>query len=287
MDATFGEGGHTRAILGAHTGNRVLALDRDAEALDAGRAALGTLAGRVDLVHSDYRDLKAVLARKEAPSPDGLIADLGVSTRQLLDPQRGFSFSLPGPLDMRLDRRRGGPTASDLIHTTPRAELQRLISRYGQEPHAAAISRAIVRRRARKPFTLTTDLAEVIAAAVPCRGPRRIHPATRTFQALRIAVNDELRDLSRFVVDAVEGVRAGGRVVFISFHSLEDRPVKKTLRTLFRPCICPPDLPVCGCGRRAVVHLLTPRVVRPGSAERAGNPACRSARLRAAEKCAA
>ncbi len=286
VDATFGGGGHTRAILDAHPDCRVLAVDRDPEALAGAPSALGPSVARVELLHLDYRALPDHLARRAGPPPAGLVADLGISSLQLLDPERGFGFARTGPLDMRMDRS-AGTTAADLVNTLPEKELRRILRRHGEERHAAAISRAIVRRRARQPFSTTTDLAQVVRGAVPRRGPQRIDPATRTFQALRIAVNDELSGLEEFVTGTAAALPPAARLVFIAFHSLEDRPVKIALRRMASPCVCPPDLPVCGCGRRPVVRLLTPRAVRPGRAEVEANPAARSARLRAAERIAA
>jgi 16S rRNA (cytosine1402-N4)-methyltransferase len=286
VDATFGGGGHTRAILDAHPDNRVLAVDRDAEALAAGPAALGAAASRAELVHLDYRGLPELLGHRSDLQPAGLVADMGISSLQLLDPARGFAFAHTGPLDMRQDRSRG-TTAAELVNTLPEKDLRRLLRRLGEERYAPAISRAIVRQRAHQPFVTTTELAAVVRGAVPRRGPQRIDPATRTFQALRIAVNDELSGLEEFVTAAASVLPPGARLVFIAFHSLEDRPVKTALRRLASPCVCPPGLPFCGCGRRPQVRLLTPKVVRPGQQEIESNPAARSARLRAAERIAA
>ena len=286
VDATFGGGGHSRAILDAHPRNEVLAIDRDPEAIAAGDRILAAGSARLTLVNGDYRELDRILQGQGDLRPDGLVADLGISSLQLLDPARGFSFDRPGPLDMRMDRR-AGRTAADLVNELPERDLRRILARFGEEPAAARISRAIVRRRAERPFATTDDLAEVVTRAVGPSRRRRIHPATRTFQALRIAVNDELAGLSRFVETAALAVRPGGRVVFIAFHSLEDRPVKQALRGLASRCICPPDLPVCGCHRVDLVRVLTPRAVRPGDDEKQQNPASRSARLRAAERLAA
>ena len=286
VDATFGGGGHSRAILAAHPNNEVLAIDRDPEAVARGVDAHADDSARLTLVNGDYRDLESILLAQGGLQPDGLLADLGISTLQLLDPERGFSFSRPGPLDMRMNRNTGR-TAADLVRDLPERELRRLLARFGEEPAARRITRAIVARRERRPFVTTDDLADVVRDAAGPSRHRHIHPATRTFQALRIAVNDELSGLSEFVETAAGAVRPGGRVVFIAFHSLEDRPVKQTLRSLAHRCICPPDLPICGCGRVDRVDVLTRRAVRPGEAEQQENPASRSARLRAAERLAA
>lgn len=286
VDATFGGGGHTRAILEAHAMNRVLAFDRDPESLAVATSALADFGARLEARHADYRTLPALLAEPDREAPDGILVDLGLSSLQLLDPERGFGFSRPGPLDMRFDRT-AGPTAADLVNSLPAAELARLLRRFGEEPHARRIARALVARREEAPFATTTDLADAIAAVVPQRGPRRTHPATRTFQALRIAVNDELAGLDRFIRAAVRALRAGGRFVAIAFHSLEDRVVKTTLRDLTPHCTCPPALPLCVCGRPGLVRTLTSRAVRPAPAEVQSNSAARSARLRAAERLAA
>jgi 16S rRNA (cytosine1402-N4)-methyltransferase len=286
VDATFGGGGHTQAILMAHAENRVLAVDRDGEALERGRKILGGLAARVEFARMDYRHLPPLLAGRPDLTAGGLVADLGISTLQLMDPERGFGFSLPGPLDMRMDRS-AGRTAADLVNSLPEGELARLIARFGEERFARRIARAIVRRREDRPFATTTDLAETVRAAVPRATVSRLDAATRTFQALRIAVNDELSGLSRFVRETAAAFRPGARMVFISFHSLEDRPVKEALRELESPCVCPPGLPVCGCGRKPLVKLLTRRVRKPSDEEVADNPSARSARLRAAERIAA
>ena len=288
MDATFGGGGHTRAVLAAHPANRVLACDRDATALDAGRLSLGADAERVEFVHDDYRSLPGLLAGRSDVEPLGVVVDMGISTIQLLDAGRGFAFSLDGPLDMRMDRT-SGPSAADLVNELPEMDLRKIIFRLGEERQAARISRAIVARRSRELFTSTADLADCVSQAIPAavRRQQKIHPATRTFQALRIAVNDELTGLDAFVSELVTALTPGARAVFIAFHSLEDRPVKQALRRLESPCTCPPSLPVCACGLQPLVRLLNRRAARPLAAEVASNPASRSARLRAAERIAA
>jgi 16S rRNA (cytosine1402-N4)-methyltransferase len=286
VDATFGGGGHTRAILMAHAGNRVLAVDRDGEALERGRTVLESLSARVEFVRMDYRGLPPLISSRPDLQTGGLVADLGISTLQLLDPERGFGFSRPGPLDMRMDRS-AGATAADLLNTLDEPELSRLIAGFGEERYARRIARAIVRRRRVEPLATTTELAEIVRAAVPRSKAAGIDPATRTFQALRIAVNDELSGLPAFIRETATALRPGARMVFISFHSLEDRPVKETLRELADPCVCPPGLPVCGCGRKPLVKLLTRRVRKPSAEEVVENPSARSARLRAAERIAA
>jgi 16S rRNA (cytosine1402-N4)-methyltransferase len=288
VDATFGGGGHTRAVLAAHPANRVLACDRDATALDAGRLSLGADAERVEFVHDDYRNLPGLLAGRNDLEPLGVVVDMGISTIQLLDPERGFAFRLDGPLDMRMNRTTGR-SAAELVNELPEMDLRKIISRLGEERHAARVSRAIVTRRTLTPFTNTADLAECVRQAIPAavRRQQKTDPATKTFQALRIAVNDELTGLDAFVTDLVTALTPGARAVFIAFHSLEDRPVKQALRRMETPCTCPPSLPVCACGLLPLVHLLNRRAARPDPAEVQSNPASRSARLRAAERIAA
>ena len=288
MDATYGGGGHTRALLAAHPANRVLACDRDPAALDAGRSSLGTDRERVEFLHDDYRNLPALLQQRPELQPLGVVVDMGISTIQLLDPARGFAFSQDGLLDMRMNQS-VGRSAAELVNELPEHELRSLLVRLGEERFAARICRAIVRRRQDQPFTTTGDLADCVRQAVPAaiRHRQKTDAATRTFQALRIAVNDELTGLEEFVGDLVEALPTGARAVFIAFHSLEDRPVKQALSRMARPCICPPDLPVCGCGRRPTVRLLTRGARRPDIREVDRNPASRSARLRAAERIAA
>jgi len=283
VDATLGLGGHTSLLLAA--GAQVVALDRDPESIERARQRLARweLEGRLRVINSDYRDLISVLAGAALSPVDGILADFGVSSYQLLDPERGFSLMNDGPLDMRLDRSRGR-TAADIVNTAPPQELVRILRDFGEERAARRIVRAIVRLRGEAPFRTTHALAQAVEAARPRRPHERLHPATLTFQALRIAVNDELTGIDRFVVDAVAALKRGGRLVVISFHSLEDRQVKRTLRTLEKGCLCPPRLVACGCGRSPQVRLLSRRPIRPDEDESARNPRARSARLRAAEK---
>jgi len=281
IDLTVGAAGHARGILerSSPTG-RLLAVDADAEAVRFARSALRDLGERAIVRHGFFDDVEA-LAREEGFVPaDGILADLGLSSRQLAAPERGFSFQMTGPLDMRLDPTTQGTTAADLVNTLPEAELADILYRYGEERRSRAVARAIVRQR---PLHTTSELAEVVARAVG--GPRRrIHPATRTFMALRIAVNDELGALERMLPQAVALLAPGGRLAVISFHSLEDRIVKGFLRREAVGCICPPEAPVCTCGRKPRVRLVTRRPIEPTPEECARNPRSRSARLRVAEK---
>ncbi len=282
VDATVGLGGHAAALLGADPGFRLLGLDRDGDALELARERLREYGNRVRLVRARFSELPRILAELAEEPPAAILADLGCSSLQLDDPGRGFSFRLEGPLDMRMGSE--GPTAADLVNSLDEEELMRILWNYGEERRARAIARAIVDRRKAGPLTTTRELAEVVIQVLGPGRRGRVHPATRTFQALRIAVNDELGEIERFLEPAVDALRPGGRLAVISFHSLEDRIVKHTLRRLEGRCTCPPGLPVCRCGATAKVRLLTRRPVIPSPAEEAANPRARSARLRAAER---
>ncbi|HEX2310101.1 MAG TPA: 16S rRNA (cytosine(1402)-N(4))-methyltransferase RsmH [Vicinamibacterales bacterium] len=268
VDCTVGLGGHTHALLEAGA-TRVIGLDRDRDALEVAAADLAAFGDRAELVHADYRSLAEVLAARGIEAIDGALADLGVSSLQIDAEGRGFSFRRDEPLDMRMDRT-AGATAADVVNATPEGELADIIFRFGEERHSRRIARAIVEARRRGPIATTGQLAATVRRAVPTHGWQRIDPATRTFQALRIWVNRELEGLEEFLRDVVTRLRGGGRVVVISFHSLEDRIVKHTFRALERA--------------EAIVKVLTKRPVVPGEAELARNPRARSAKLRAAER---
>lgn len=292
VDGTVGGGGHAEAILRATApGGRLLGLDRDPDALAIARTRLRPFGARAILRHADFRSLPGILdapgpAVPGAPGferPSGILLDLGISSHQLDDGARGFSFQTDGPLDMRMDRT-GETTAAALVNNLAPRALADLFARYGGEREARRIAAAIARARARQPIATTGELAGIIEAAVPARGPRRIHPATRVFQALRIAVNDELKDLDRLIEEAAARLAPGGRMAVIAFHSLEDRAVKTTFRALASRCVCPPRMPVCGCARPNLMRLVTRRPVRPGPDELRLNPRSRSARLRVAER---
>jgi 16S rRNA (cytosine1402-N4)-methyltransferase len=280
VDATVGAGGHARALLEAGREIRLIGLDRDPEALALARQRLAGFGDRVRLVESNFGELESVL--EGCPAPDGILADLGVSSMQLEEPSRGFSFRREGPLDMRMSR--SGRSAADVLATASVEELSQIFFNYGEERMANKIARAILEERARMPITSTRQLARIVART---KGDReKIDPATRVFQALRIEVNEELQALSRFLASAVEKLNAGGRLAVISYHSLEDRMVKETFRRESGVCLCPPRLPVCVCGARRALIVLTRRPVRPTEPEVRRNPRSRSARLRAAEKTA-
>jgi 16S rRNA (cytosine1402-N4)-methyltransferase len=282
VDGTIGGGGHAEAILRASAPDgRLFGCDRDAAAAETARRRLRPFGARVIVRHADYRRIPELLDAIDAPRVSGLLLDLGISSLQLDDPGRGFSFQADGPLDMRIDRSQTG-TAADLVNTLPEERLAAILKELGEETRARRIARAIVRARERGPIATTRALAAIVSAASP--GPGRIHPATRTFQALRIATNGELDGLDRLLAEATSRLETGGRIAVISFHSLEDRVVKRTLRSLTRRCVCPRDLPVCVCGRPGIVRVITPRALRPAPEEVRDNPRSRSARLRAAER---
>ena len=285
VDCTVGLGGHSEAILQASSATQVLALDRDDEALELARERLALYSSRFRAVHADFRELTRVLARAKIKQARGILADLGVSSWQLDSPSRGFSFRYDAPLDMRMDRSSGDETAAELLGRLSEVEIARIIFEHGEERHSRRIARAIVRKRAQgEPVTTTSQLASLVERTTGPGKLRRIHPATRTFQALRIAVNCELENLDRFVTDAVDHLEPDGRLAVISFHSLEDRIVKRTLGKLSGRCQCPPRVPQCICGARKAVEILTRRPITPGDEEIAVNPRARSAKLRAGRK---
>jgi 16S rRNA (cytosine1402-N4)-methyltransferase len=285
VDATLGAGGHAESVLEAcGPDGRLVGIDRDPHALAIATERLRGYGERLIALRGDYRDLVALLQGAGAYAVDGIVADLGVSSLQLDDGTRGFSFRHDGPLDMRMDPD-GGRTAADIVAGASEKELTRILREYGEERQAVRIARAIVREREQRPIRTTGELSRLVEQVLGARArAARIHPATRTFQALRIEVNDELSGLDRFVSDAVSMLRPGARLVVIAFHSLEDRAIKHALRGLAERCICPPGLPVCGCGRQNLVRLVTRRAVRPGVEEIESNPRARSARLRAVER---
>ena len=285
VDGTLGGGGHARAILAATApGGILVGIDRDEDALAESARALEPFGRRAVLVKGDYADLKDILARVGIERVDGIVLDLGVSSHQLEAAARGFSFSKPAPLDMRMDR--DAPvSARDLVNRADARELERILRDYGEERQARRIARAIVERRKTAPIETTDELAALIAAAMPAPMRHgRIHPATRSFQALRIAVNDELNSLARGLASGIDCLREGGRISVITFHSLEDRMVKECFRDASRGCTCPADLPVCACGGRPRLRVVTRKPVRPGKGEMERNPRARSAKLRTAER---
>jgi len=267
VDCTVGLGGHTQALL-EHGASRVLGLDRDPSALERARERLAPFSDRVELVHADYRRLDEILAARNSPPVDGLLADLGVSSMQLDTPGRGFSFRRDEALDMRMDTTEG-PTAADALRDVDERTLADVIYRFGEERHSRRVARAVVAARARKAIETTGQLADLVRRAIPRKGYSRIDPATRTFQAIRIWVNRELEGLDAFLASAARNLSAGGRLSVMTFHSLEDRIVKHTLRAL---------------QAEGGLKVLTKRPVVPTDAEIARNPRARSAKLRAAER---
>ncbi|MFN3741296.1 MAG: 16S rRNA (cytosine(1402)-N(4))-methyltransferase RsmH [Anaerolineales bacterium] len=279
VDGTLGAGGHAYGILEASSPRgQLIGFDRDPQALELAAVSLSSFGDRVHLVHASFASLLEVLRREGWEQVNGILLDLGVSSLQLGTPQRGFSFQHDAPLDMRFDPTLP-VTAADLVNTLSEDELTDLFYRYGEEPAARRIARAILQSR---PIHTTAELARLIEKVKPHRG--RIHPATQVFQALRIAVNRELEALEQVLPQAVQALVSGGRLVVIAFHSLEDRIVKEFFRRESQDCICPPRQPVCTCGHRATLHVLTPKPLTPTPQEIAQNPRARSARLRCAEK---
>ncbi len=290
IDATVGGGGHAERILAASDPDgRLLGLDADGAAIARVTERLAArYAGRFRLRQANFRELAAVAPAEGFGSVDGCLFDLGLSSDQLADHARGFGFRTGGRLDMRFDTGRG-VSAAELLATLTADELTALFRRYGEEPFAGRIARAIVEARRVASIESAEELAELVARVAPGRAPgrRRVHPATRVFQALRIAVNEELEALQAGLAAAVELLRPGGRLVVLSYHSLEDRIVKRFLQAERRGCTCPPEAPVCVCGRQPRLRLVVPKGLVPGEAELARNPRARSARLRAAERLAA
>ena len=290
IDATVGGGGHTERILEAtNPDGRLLGLDADGAAIARVDGRLRPRFGdRLVLRRANFRELRAVAPDAGFPTVDGLLFDLGLSSFQLADAERGFGFRTGGPLDMRFDTNRGVP-AAELLATLDRTELSALFKRYGEEPQANRIANAIVAARSTAPVSTAEELAAIVERVAPGnpRTRRRIHPATRVFQALRIAVNEELDALQDGLAAAVDLLRPGGRLVVLSYHSLEDRIVKRFFAAERRGCVCPPELPVCVCGRNPRLRLVTRPSLTPSADEIAANPRARSARLRAAERLAA
>jgi len=313
IDCTVGLGGHTEAILEASPEAEVIGLDRDLESLQLARARLARFGRRFIDVQANFKELETVLDRLGAGQARGILADLGISSHQLDSQDRGFSFQTPAPLDMRMDRSQGG-TGSDLLNSLSEADLADLIFQYGEERGARRIARAIVRERQRQPVTTTTQLAEIVVRVLKVPGRWRIHPATRTFQALRIAVNRELEGLAEFVSVAAGRLKPSGRLAVISFHSLEDGIIKRALRLASGQCQCEPrqraillrayeqtdpaeerirgtaignraEVVVCDrCGARKQVTILTRKPIHPSEDEIKRNPRARSARLRVCER---
>ena len=284
VDGTLGRAGHSREIAKRLTAGRLIAIDRDQAALDAAPARLEGLMDRVTLVRGNFGDLNNILAALGVDGVDGMLFDLGVSSPQLDDGSRGFSYLQDAPLDMRMDR--SAPlTAREVVNGWSQEELKRILWQYGEERYSGPIAAAIVRAREQAPIKTTGQLAELIRVAMPARARReKQHPAKRSFQAVRIAVNDELGEVERLLDSALDALRPGGRLAVISFHSLEDRLVKTAYGEWAKGCTCPPDFPVCVCGKFPKVKLIGKRPIVADEKELAENPRARSAKLRIAEK---
>ncbi len=284
LDGTLGRAGHSLAILRRLTTGRLVGIDRDMAAIGAARERLADFQDRVTLVHGNFRDLGRILRETGTGPLDGMLFDLGVSSPQLDEARRGFSYMQDAPLDMRMDESEA-LSAADIVNTWSQEELRRVLYEYGEERYAPRIAQAIVRRRGDRPIETTGELVEVIRSAMPAAALReKQHPAKRSFQALRIAVNGELEALPPMLAAAADGLKPGGRLAVITFHSLEDRIVKQTLRELATGCTCPPQFPVCVCGKKPRLKLITRKPVTPGPEELAENPRARSAKLRVAER---
>jgi 16S rRNA (cytosine1402-N4)-methyltransferase len=285
IDGTLGAGGYVAAFLDhVLPGGRILAIDRDPAAVALARQRFADRGDAVIPAQGDFADMESIAAAHRISRVDGVVLDLGISSVQLDDPQRGFSFRQPGPLDMRMDPREGA-SAADLVNEWPEADLAALIRTYGDERFARGIAAAIVRSRAQRRITSTTQLSQLVERTIPHRfWPKRIHPATRTFQALRIEVNHELESLNAGLQAAIRIIRPGGRLGVVSFHSLEDTIVKNALHVAAQNCLCPPQQTHCTCAHRASLLLLSRKAIKPDAAELATNPRARSARLRIAER---
>lgn len=295
VDGTLGAGGHAAALLAAAPQARLLGLDRDPVALALAQERLAPYRERVTICHASYEQIGTLVSRwmndqmgecagtGPPASVDGILFDLGISSMQVDDPARGFAFRENGPLDMRFDPAGGGVTAADVVNTWDEEALADILYRYGEERHSRRIARAIIARRETRPLATTRELAEVVLAAY--RGPRqKIHPATRTFQALRIVVNDELVAIERVLPRAIDLLRDGGRLAVISFHSLEDRIVKTAFKLASAECICPSHQPICTCNHVPLVRVITRKPVVPTAQEVDTNPRARSAKMRVVER---
>lgn len=285
VDATVGEGGHTEAILNASPHNKVIGIDCDREIIERAQDRLTQYGERMTLIHDDFVHLPHILRERGIEGVDGLLFDLGISSFHFEEEKRGFGFHRDGPLDMRMDTRQK-LTAYDIVNHFPLKEIETILRRYGEERWAKRITKAIGQERQRGNIKNTGALAEIVSRAIPSKHhPRRIHPATKTFLALRIAVNEELKKLEEILNDAPPLLTKGGRIGIIAFHSLEDRIVKETFKKMGSACICPPDLPQCICGgRQQVLQIITKHPLTPRAEEVSNNPRARSAKLRVAER---
>ncbi len=284
LDGTLGGAGHSLEIVSRLTTGRLIGVDRDRVALAAAQERLKDYLPRVTFVHSNFSELDRILEELQIPAVDGMLFDLGVSSPQLDDALRGFSYMADAPLDMRMDR--DDPlTAGEIVNRWPQEELRRILYEYGEERYAPQIAAAIVRSREKKPIETTLELVDIIRSAMPPQALReKQHPAKRSFQAIRIAVNDELSSVSKMMQGAIRRLKPGGRLAVITFHSLEDRIVKSEMQQAARGCTCPPEFPVCVCGKKPQIRLVTRKPIVSGAKELEANPRARSAKLRVAEK---
>ena len=284
LDGTLGGAGHSSQIVQRLTTGRLIGVDRDTVALEAAKERLAPWMDRVTLVHSNFSEIAAILDDLGLEKIDGMLFDLGVSSPQLDDGSRGFSYMADAPLDMRMNRE-DGLTAWNVVNEWPREELRRILFDYGEERYAPLIAAAIERKRAEKPIETTLELVDIIRGAMPPQALReKQHPAKRSFQAIRIAVNDELGSVEKMLADAVDRLNPGGRLAVITFHSLDDRIVKSAMNAAAKGCTCPPDFPVCVCGNKPKVKVLTRKPIVSGKEELEENPRARSAKLRVAER---
>ena len=284
VDGTLGGAGHSSQIAKRLTTGRLIGIDRDQVALKAAGERLAPYQNNVTLVHSNFCHMKQVLADLEIPGVDGILMDLGVSSPQLDDAQRGFSYMADAPLDMRMNNQ-DALTAEDVVNTWSQEELKRILYTYGEERYAPQIAAAICRVRQERPIRTTLELVDVIRSAMPASALReKQHPAKRSFQAIRIAVNDELGSVERVMRDAIDLLNPGGRLAIITFHSLEDRIVKNAMAEAAKGCTCPPNFPVCVCGKKPLVKLISRKPIVASDEELDVNPRSRSAKLRVCEK---
>ena len=284
VDGTLGRAGHSAEIAKRLTTGHLYCIDRDMAAIEAAREKLSTWMDRVTLIHGNFTDLEALLEEAGAAKADGMLFDFGVSSPQLDDAERGFSYMQDAPLDMRMDQSQA-LTARTVVNEWSQEELKRILYQYGEERYSPAIAGAIVRAREQSPIETTFQLVEVIRSAMPAAALReKQHPAKRSFQAIRIAVNDELTAAEKVVAQAVNRLGPGGRLCIITFHSLEDRIVKLGYGALAKGCTCPPDFPVCVCGKKPEIELVNRKPILPTEKELEENPRSRSAKLRIAEK---
>jgi 16S rRNA (cytosine1402-N4)-methyltransferase len=284
LDGTLGGAGHSLEIVQRLTTGRLIGVDRDTMALDAAKQRLGPYLDRVTLVHSNFKEIDQILDSLDIEQVDGMLFDLGVSSPQLDQADRGFSYMADAPLDMRMNRE-DRLSAYEVVNQWPREELKKILYEYGEERYAPQIAAAIDRRRQEQPIETTLELVDVIRSALPAQALReKQHPAKRTFQAIRIAVNDELGAVREMMEAAIPRLRPGGRLAVITFHSLEDRIVKVAMAAAAKGCTCPPEFPVCVCGKKPQVKIITRKPIVSGEAELEENPRARSAKLRVCEK---